>query len=78
MLDNMPDDLQEALDLGITLFAGEAEGHLDTLLQDAYTNRLQPIYNFLTDLPGLDGAAAPYLPPERLQRYSPPIGSFDA
>lgn len=31
-----------------------------------------------TDLPGLQGAVAPYLPPERLQRYSPPIGSFDA
>ena len=42
------------------------------------TNRLQPIYNFLAELPALDGAAAPYLPPERLQRYSPPIGSFDA
>jgi hypothetical protein len=78
MLDDLPADLQEALDLGIVLFAGEAEGHIDTLLQDAFTNQLQPIYNFLADLPGLQGAVAPYLPPERLQRYSPPIGSFDA
>ena len=36
MLDDLPHDLQEALDLGVTLFAGEAEGHIDTLLQDAY------------------------------------------
>jgi radical SAM superfamily enzyme YgiQ (UPF0313 family) len=78
MLDDLPHDLQEALDLGVTLFAGEAEGHIDTLLQDAHADRLQPIYNFLADLPGLNGAVAPYLPPERLQRYSPPIGSFDA
>jgi hypothetical protein len=78
MLDELPQDLQEAIDLGITLFAGEAEGHIDTLLQDAFANELQPIYNFLADLPGLRGAVAPYLPPERLQRYSPPIGSFDA
>ncbi|MBV9248639.1 MAG: radical SAM protein [Acetobacteraceae bacterium] len=78
MLDQLPPDLQEALDLGITLFAGEAEGHIDELLQDAFANRLRPIYNFLADLPGLQGAAVPYLPPERLQRYSPPIGSFDA
>jgi radical SAM superfamily enzyme YgiQ (UPF0313 family) len=78
MLDDLPHDLQEALDLGVTLFAGEAEGHIDTLLQDAYADRLQPVYNFLADLPGLNGAVAPYLPPERLQRYSPPIGSFDA
>ena len=78
MLDELPWDLQEALDLGVTLFAGEAEGHVDTLLRDAFANRLRPIYNFLVDLPGLQGAAVPYLPPERLQRYSPPIGSFDA
>ena len=78
MLQELPWDLQEAIDLGITLFAGEAEGHLDTLLQDAFAKRLRAIYNFLSDLPGLQGAAVPYLPPERLQRYSPPIGSFDA
>ena len=78
MLDDMPPDLQEALDLGITLFAGEAEGHIDTLLQDAFANRMKPVYNYLHDLPSLGGAAVPYLPPERLQRYSPPIGSFDA
>ena len=78
MLDDLPWDLQEAINLGVTLFAGEAEGHIDTLLQDAFANRLKPIYNFIADLPGLQGAAVPYLPPERLQRYSPPIGSFDA
>ena len=78
MLDGLPSDLQEALDLGITLFAGEAEGHIDELLKDAFEGRLRPVYDFLTDLPGLQGAAVPYLPPERLQRYSPPIGSFDA
>ncbi len=78
MLDDIPWDLQEALELGVSLFAGEAEGHIDVVLQDAFTNQLQPIYNFLSDLPGLQGAAVPYLPPERLQRYSPPIGSFDA
>ena len=78
MLDYVPADLQEALDLGITLFAGEAEGRIDDVLRDAAAGRLKPIYNFLTDLPSLDGAAVPYLPPERLQRYSPPIGSFDA
>ena len=78
MLDALPWDLQEAIDLGITLYAGEAEGHIDALLKDAFANQLKPIYNFLKDLPGLEGAAVPFLPPERLQRYSPPIGSFDA
>jgi hypothetical protein len=78
MLDGLPWDLQEAVDLGVTLYAGEAEGHIDRLLRDACAGTLEPIYNFLADLPGLQGAVAPYLPPERLRRYSPPIGSFDA
>src|SRR6185312_10650222 len=78
MLEALPSDLQEAVDLGITLYAGEAEAHVDILLQDAFAHRLRPVYNFLRDLPGLQGAAVPFLPPERLQRYSPPIGSFDA
>ena len=78
MLPEMPWDLQEAIDLGIVLYAGEAEGHIDTLLRDAHANRLQPVYNFLNDLPGLQGAVTPYMPKERLQRYTPPIGSFDA
>lgn len=78
MLDTLPADLQAAVDAGVILYAGEAEGHIDTLLRDLVAGTARPIYNVMNDLPGLQGAAAPYLPPERLQRYSPPIGSFDA
>ncbi|MGL4966805.1 MAG: hypothetical protein ACRC67_36630 [Inquilinus sp.] len=60
MLLNLPADLQEALDLGIILFAGEAEGHIDQLLRDAHAGTLQPIYNFMDDLPSLDGAPTTY------------------
>ena len=51
---------------------------MEALLQDAHAGALKPVYNYLNDLPTLQGAVAPFLPPERLQRYSPPIGSFDA
>lgn len=78
MLPELPADLREALDLGITLFAGEAETHIDELLRDAWAGKLKPIYNHLNDLPGLEGQPGTYLPPERLTRYSPPIGSFDS
>jgi radical SAM superfamily enzyme YgiQ (UPF0313 family) len=78
MVPEMPADLQAALDLGVTLFAGEAEGHIDELLRDAFAGRLKPVYNFLHDLPGLEGAPSTFLPANRLRRYSPPIGSFDA
>ena len=78
MLPEMPADLQAALELGITLFAGEAEEHIDELLRDAFAGRLKPVYNFLHDLRGLEGAPTTFLPANRLRRYSPPIGSFDA
>ena len=78
MLPELPADLRQALDLSITLFAGEAESHIDTLLQDALAGRLKPIYDFTQDLPDLNGAPSTFLPPEQLSRYAPPIGSFDA
>src|SRR5207253_3286712 len=41
MLPGIQPDLQEALDLGITLYAGEAEGRLDEVLQHAATGTLR-------------------------------------
>jgi radical SAM superfamily enzyme YgiQ (UPF0313 family) len=78
MLPEMPQELHDAIDLGITLFAGEAEGRLDELLRAADRNELKPLYNFMNDLPGLEGAAAPYLPIDTLRRVSGVRASFDA
>ena len=41
MLPELPPDLKEALDLGITLFAGEAEGRMATLLRDIDAAQLE-------------------------------------
>src|ERR1700735_2544937 len=38
----------------------------------------KPIYNYLHDLPGLEGATGPYMPPERVGRTLGMISSFDA
>ncbi|MBV9538103.1 MAG: radical SAM protein [Acidisphaera sp.] len=78
MLPELPADLQQALDLGIALFAGEAEGRLDLVLQDAAAGALKPIYNFMDDLPGLEGAPPPILPPERIAKTGGRHSSFDA
>ena len=78
MLPDTTPDLQEALDLGISLFAGEAEGRLESLLQDAYRKQLKPIYNYLNDLPGLQGAPLPYLPAERIERTAVRQTTLDA
>lgn len=78
MLPDVPADIQEAMDLGISIFAGEAEGRLDQVLQHAYAGKLQPTYNYMADLPGLEGAVTPILPPTRVKRTAGGIASFDA
>jgi radical SAM superfamily enzyme YgiQ (UPF0313 family) len=78
MLDGFPADLQEALDLGISLFAGELEGRLEGLLNDIGNGGLQPVYNFLDDLPDLSGTPTPYLPPDRVRLTMGRRTSFDA
>ncbi len=78
MLPGIQPDLQEALDLGITLFAGEAEGRLDDVLRSAAAGTLPPIYNFMNDLPGMEGQPPPILPPERIARTGGRLSSFDA
>ena len=61
MLPVIPPYLQDALDMGCTLFAGECEGgRIDQILQDAAIRRLEPIYNYMNDLPSLESAPAPY------------------
>ena len=43
MLPDLPPELKEAMDLGISLFAGEAEGRLETVLRDARNGTLQAL-----------------------------------
>ena len=68
MLPEMPADLKEAQALGVSLFAGEAEGRLETVLRDAADGALQPLYNYMDDLPGLEGAPLPILPAAQVER----------
>jgi radical SAM superfamily enzyme YgiQ (UPF0313 family) len=78
MLPEIPADLQEALDLGITLYAGELEGRFVDLLRAAHRREMAPLYNYMDDLPSLDGQRMPYLPPKVARRYAPMPGTFDA
>jgi radical SAM superfamily enzyme YgiQ (UPF0313 family) len=78
MLPEMPPELKEAMDLGVTLFAGEAEGRLEEILVAAYRNELKPLYNFMKDLPDLENQPTPFLPLEAVKRTSGVRTSFDA
>ena len=78
MLTEMQPDIQEALDLGISLFAGEAEEQLDALLRDAANGTLQPIYNYLNDLPSIQSAPVPFLLRKHVKRTAGNYSTFDA
>jgi hypothetical protein len=78
MLPKLPPDISAMQQIGVSLFAGEAEGRLATVFVDAFNGRLQPIYNFMNDLPGLQQQVTPFLPVEILRRYSETLGAFDA
>lgn len=78
MLKERDPDVRRAEELGISLYAGEAEDQrLDRVLQDAYRGQLQPLYNFMDDLPGLEGSVTPFLPAEVVKRAFG-NASFDA
>lgn len=78
MLPELPSDIKEALAMGISIFAGEAEGRIEQVLQDAWLKQLKPIYNYMDDLPALDGAVYPMLPPQAVARTAGSVTSFDA
>jgi hypothetical protein len=77
MLPQLPPEIREALDLGISIFAGEAEGRLGELLIDAHRGKLKPIYNWISDLPSLEGAPLPFLPRDSISRTATTRTSFD-
>ena len=78
MLPTLPVDLQEALDLGIHLFAGEAEGRMAEVVRDVASGNAKPIYNYLSDMPEMAAAVYPILPREVVTRVAGHYSSFDA
>ncbi|HZL60944.1 MAG TPA: radical SAM protein [Pseudolabrys sp.] len=79
MLPDMQTDLQAALEMGCSLFAGEAEeGRLDKVMQDAANGMLAPVYNYMADLPALESTPTPFLPAHNLKRTANHYASFDA
>ncbi len=78
MLPEIPIDIKEAMDMGVTIYAGEAEGRLDEVLKDAWAKQLKPIYNHMDDLPAMEGAVYPILPPDAVAHTAGSVTSFDA
>jgi Radical SAM superfamily len=78
MLPQMPPEMVEAQALGISFFAGEAEdGRLGEVMRDAWNGTLRPLYNHMSDLPGLEAEPLPILPPRHIRRIAHSFSSFD-
>ena len=72
-------DLAPALDIGCSLFTGDAEnGRIDAVIRDAANGALQSMYDHLNGLPALESAPSPFVPPEALKRMIDHYASFDA
>jgi hypothetical protein len=78
MLPELTPELKEAMDLGVSLFAGESEGRFEDVLRDAWQGTLKPLYNYMDDLPSLPGTTLPILPASRIKRTGGRLTSFDA
>jgi hypothetical protein len=78
MLQGKDRGLDEAKAMGLSLFAGEAEGRLDEVLRDAASHALKPLYNFMDDLPSIQGTPVPLMAADRAHRTAGAVTSFDA
>ena len=78
MLKTLPPDLVEAQNLGVSFFAGEAEGQrIDEVLIDGFANRLKPVYNHLAHAPNLAGEPIPLLDKSEIDKNINLHSSFD-
>ncbi|WP_422022747.1 B12-binding domain-containing radical SAM protein [Roseibium sp.] len=78
MLDEMPEEMVALQEEGVCYFAGEAEERrLDQVFRAAFNDDLKPLYNFMADLPSLEGEPTPILPTKHIQFTAGSHSSFD-
>ena len=78
MLDGRAVELDACREMGISMFAGEAEGRFEAVLRDAASGQLAPLYDFMKDLPSIEGSPVPFLPKQYVEHTMGLSTSFDA
>jgi radical SAM superfamily enzyme YgiQ (UPF0313 family) len=80
MLKETQVDIKVAQELGVSIFAGEAEEGFDEVLHDAAKGELKPLYNHMKkELPGIGNVPfPPFLPVDFVNRTVGNVTSFDA
>jgi len=69
LLPEVPPDIQELIDAGVTIVKGEVEETWTDLLRDAVAGRLKPLYDFLNNKPDLYEKPVPVVRKEYLRKF---------
>jgi len=78
LLPEIPPDIQELMDEGVTIVKGEIEETWGDLLCDAVNGRLKPLYDFLNNKPDLYDKPIPTIRKKYLRKFvAPNFGTID-
>ena len=77
MLPGISSEIQELLNLGVTVVKGEVEGRWEALLRDLIEGRAQPVYDFIKEPPELMDAPLPVVDPEYVRRFASRMATID-
>jgi radical SAM superfamily enzyme YgiQ (UPF0313 family) len=70
LLPDIPPDIQQLMDAGVTIVKGEVEETWGELLHDAVNNRLKPMYDFLNNKPDLYTKPIPAIRRKYLRKFA--------
>ena len=78
IFNEIPGDIQKLMDHGVSMVAGEVEGHWDRILRDAVEGKLSPLYNLLGNFPDLQHQPVPLVHKSYLRHFVfPNFGTID-
>jgi len=78
VLGRLTDELIAAQEMGVSLFAGEAEaGRFDLVVKDAWNQELKPLYDYQSDMVSLENQPQPVLPTDLVKRNFNNISTID-
>jgi Radical SAM superfamily len=70
LMSEIPPDIQQLMDEGVTIVMGEVEETWGDLLDDAIHGRLKPLYNFINNKPDLYEKPIPVIRKEYLRKFT--------
>jgi radical SAM superfamily enzyme YgiQ (UPF0313 family) len=78
LLPEIPPDIRQLMDEGVTIVKGEVEESWGDLLSDAVNDRLKPLYDFIDNKPDLYEKPIPVIRKEYLRKFvAPNFGTLD-